>query len=686
MNRVITVKLWMLYLLTMCISIAWLNNNMLAHPATSIVFQNQDKEDKKVLFSFGEDKVSKAEFVRVYEKHNAQDTALYSQQSVEDYLDLYIKFKLKVKEAEEMGLADDQDIVNQLKGYREQLAKNYLYDRKITEKLMAEAYDHMQKEVRTSHILFMVGADASPQDTLKAYNLALGVRDQIVAGGDFTELARQHSKDPSVKDNDGDLGYITAFQTVYPFEWAAYHTPIGDVSMPVRTKFGYHLVKAQDIRPARGEVQVAHILIKVPKKANENLVQAAKDKIDKIATQLAEGKEFKTLAQQFSEDKKTARRGGTLPKFSSGQMLPEFEEAAFMLKEVGAVSAPFQTKLGWHIIQLMDKETVGAYEEVEAEIKKKIKRDSRSRVSEEAFLKKLKKEYQFKSFPENSVAVKELIDKRIMAGAWRFDPAKAKEGQTFDQAIFELTLPNGETQKYDQQTFLTYVQVHQKKAKSQTLEATFNRLVKNFEKDMLLDVEKGYLEEKHPEFAQLMQEFRDGTLLFELTEQKVWNKALQDTTGLQQFHANHADRWQWAERAEATIFKAKDMEIAEKTKKMIGKKKVNVAKIVKEVNSLGVTSDHLTATTELYEKGQNEWVDQVEWKKGKVSDFIKHDDGTVSLVRINKMVAPTNKELKEVRGYVVADYQAELEKAWIEELKKKYPIEVNKKVLKSIYK
>ena len=297
--------------------------------------------DTPVLFTFGENgSVTKAQFVQVYDKHNATDDNRYSKKSVDEYLELYINFKLKVTEAERLGYDTLPKLKSELKNYREQLAQSYLFDKDITERLMQEAYKRMKKEVKTAHILILADEDASPADSLKAHNKIMDIRREIVAGKDFNEAAKQYSQDPSVKDNNGDLGYITAFQTVYPFESAVYNTPVNSVSQPVRTRFGYHLVKVYDQRSARGKVKVAHILAKTPKNADAATLKKAEEKIKGIHARLLKGEKFEAIALKESEDATTNKQGGELDWFGSGQLYPEFEEAAFKLKKKGDLSKP----------------------------------------------------------------------------------------------------------------------------------------------------------------------------------------------------------------------------------------------------------------------------------------------------------------------------------------------------------
>ncbi len=649
--------------------------------ATQLSFANLNvnQDDDPILFSFGDESVTKSEFVYVYEKHNSQDKNQYSQESVDEYLRLYTNFKLKVKEAENLGIDTLSHIMPQLDQYYKQLAQSYLYDKEVSANLVREAYSRMTKEVKTSHILIRVNPDASPQDTALAYNKLAKIRKEIKDGADFEKMAMVHSQDPSVKENKGTLGYITAFQTVYPFESAAYETHKGEVSDIVRTKYGYHIVKVHDIRPAKGRVLTAHILVKSKKTDSADKQKAAKEKIYQLYDQIKSGGDFAQRAKLQSEDKQTSSKGGELPWFGSGRMLPEFEDVAFGLEEIGDISNPFQTRLGWHIVKLLDKEEVGTFEEEEADIKKKIKRDARSKVSKEVFLKRLQSDYKFKSMPNKLTPFKEAKHADVVKGRWQSSTA----GDLLD-VMFSMEIPNKGKVEFTQQHFARFIEKNQLKARSKTQEATIDLLYKMFIEQSLLEVEESRLSEKYPEFRRLLKEFRDGTLLFELTEQKVWNKALEDTVGLKKFHEAHKENYKWEPRLDATIVTIKDPSIAKKVYKKLKKTSSNFSELETAFNEVGAEKI-VSVKHGKYEKGQNELVDDMPYEVG-ISEPINNQDGSVTYVKINEKLPVMVKELKEARGYIIADYQSELEKEWVEELRQKYPVNVKEEVLKSIYK
>ena len=354
----------------------------------SLISSAQEKKDPTILTIAGEN-IPKSEFERVFKKNNNKDST-YDRKSIDDYLQLYINYKLKVKEALELGMDTVKTFIDELGGYRKQLAQPYLVDKQVGENLLHEAYDRMKADVKASHILIKCDPNALPKDTTDAYNKAMKIRTEIVKGADFVKTAKKYSEDPSVKDNDGDLGFFTSLQMVYPFESACYNLKPGEISMPVRTRFGYHIIKVTETRPAQGEVKVAHIMIKAGAAVNHDDSAKAVQKINEIYSKLKAGESFEDLAKQFSEDQSTAKSGGLLPAFGTGRMVPEFEKAAFALKKTGDFSEPVKTTSGWYIIKLVERKGIGSYEEVQSELKQRIQKDSRSELSKSTMIARIK--------------------------------------------------------------------------------------------------------------------------------------------------------------------------------------------------------------------------------------------------------------------------------------------------------
>lgn len=627
------------------------------------------------LFTFGDHLVKLSEFDYVYRKNNVTDDNAYSKQSLEEYLELYINFRLKVKEAESLGMDTVKAIRDELKGYREQLAKSYMQDKEVSEKLLLEAYERMKQEVRASHILIKVAGEGLPADTLKAYKQAVDIRKRVLKGEDFTTLAKEFSADPSVKDNGGDIGYFTVLQTVYPFETAAYTTEVGKISEPVRTKFGYHLVKVLDRRPAQGRINVAHILVKIPDNATPDQLEAAKKKSAEVMQQVKTGVPFDELARKYSDDKLSAGKGGVLPEFSTGKMVAEFEKAAFALQKDGDVSEPVKTDYGYHIIKRISKPGIQTYDEAKADLKKRVERDSRSTMATHVLVDRIKKEYNFKEFPKNKDAFFKTVEEQLAA-----PKIEIANSATYTKPLFELA-----GKAYAEADFAAFLANQQAKKREGLPYKIYSDLYDKFVEKITLDYQDGQLEGKYPEFKMLMQEYRDGTLLFALTDQKVWSKALQDTTGLKEFHEKNKNNYMWDERLNAVIYNARDAKTAKATRKLVTKGKMTPQAILDKINAKDSTKSLLTMQEGIFEKGQQNLIDQTPWVEG-VSANTTGLDNSVTFVHVKKVIPPTPKSLEEARGFIVSDYQEYLEKEWIRSLREKYPVWVDTNAFNTLIK
>jgi peptidyl-prolyl cis-trans isomerase SurA len=627
-----------------------------------------------IMLIVGGDAVTRAEFESIYRKNNSKDTAS-SRKALEEYLQLFINFKLKVKAAKVAGKDTAKAFQTELKGYRRQLAQPYLTDKNVNDKLIQEAYDRSKKDVKASHILISLSSESLPKDTLVAYTKAMKIRERLIKGEDFALLARQNSDDPSAKQNDGDLGYFTSMMMVYPFESAAYLTPIGEISAPVRTKFGYHILKVTNVRDAQGQVHVAHIMVKNPENAKDSIIAENKKKIDEINSKIKKGDDFGQLASQFSDDRSSGKNGGQLPWFGTGKMVPEFEKVAFDLKNDNDVSEPFRTPYGWHIVKRLERKGVQSFDEVKAELKSKISKDSRSQLSSDAVIARVKKE---NGFTEDFKALNEFIlkvDTSFLSGRLKSEALKSMVKPLF-------VLGNEASTQYDFAEFL--VQNQSRQAKDNNLESLVRKSYEYFKNEKIKAYEDVRLEQKYPEFRMLMQEYRDGIMLFEITDENVWSKALKDTLGLEEFHKQNLAKYMWSNRVEAVVYKSKDAKIAKATRKLVAKrakKGTSIDAIRSEINE----SSKLNLQTEIgvFSKGDNETVDGVNWVLGISVDKV-NADGSVTFVEITKVLEPTPKTLQEARGLITADYQTYLEQNWIKELRSKYPVEVKRDIFESI--
>ncbi|MFA6057830.1 MAG: peptidylprolyl isomerase [Taibaiella sp.] len=627
----------------------------------------------QTLFTYGPNAVSKEEFLRVYQKNNAQKKPDFSAKSVNEYLDLYSLFRMKVKEAEQMRLDTTTAVRTELNNYKGQLARTYLSDKEVTKELVKQAYERMKEEVKVAHILIAVRPN---DDTAKAYQKIDSIYNAIVSKkADFGEMAKQFSEDKSSAVKGGDIGYISALQVVYPFENAAYATAPGQVSKPFRTQFGYHLVKVEDKRKSKGQVQVAQIMIGSPKSKGEQGIADSRKKMDKIQAELKGGKKFEDLAKEYSDDKFSKDKGGLMEPFGVGKLMPEFENAAFALKSAGDVAQPIQTEYGLHLIKLVKKIPLESFENVQDNITRRVENDGRATVAKEAYQEKVKKQHGFKDYPENFA--------KVMAA---LPPADAKEKtfkaddyKPYTAPLFELS-----GKKYTQYDFMNYAEGLTRGSLLGNRETAMRDLYKMYQTTTLNDLQQEELEKNNADFRNLITEYRDGILLFDLMDKNVWSKASKDSVGLQEFYVAHKQKYQWQPGFEGTVYQSGSEVDLNKVKAELDKGG-DVNEIMEKL-----TSD-ATPVQVSQQSGRFEFsrfpVDQSYFAEGKASKVFRNDDGTFSMVVANKLFKTAEERtLDEARGFAIADYQDYLEKKWNDELKAKYPVKVEEKTLKTIVK
>jgi len=646
-----------------------IKNLFIASLLLSFTALSAQSDNSETFIDFGDEKISKTEFKRVYKKNNNGE--MVSKSTVDEYLDLYINFRLKVLEAEARGLDTNAEFIKELAGYRRQLAQPYMSADEILEELKREAYSRLQIDIRASHILISVAADARPEDTLTAYKKAEEVKKILKQGEDFEEVAKKYSDDPSAKVNGGDLGYFTAFYMVYPFESAAYNTKQGGISEIVRSKFGYHVLKVQDKRDAVGNVTVEHILISSDPELSKT--DDPEGKIEEIYGKIKSGLNFEEMAAQFSDDTRSASQGGRLPPFGVSRMVPEFEAVAYEIKKPGDISKPFKTQYGWHIIRLINREPIGSFTEIESELNSRVEKDSRSNLQEGAVLQKIKKDY---GFSENLSELEDFY--KALNNTYFEENWDAKSISNLDNVLFTIG-----DKEVNQSDFTAFLNKNQNKRKPIDIVVLVNRRYNDFKNIELLNYKDSKLDEEYPEFKALMEEYHDGILLFNLTDEVVWSRAVNDSAGLSDYYQNNKENYKWKKRADAIVFSALNAEIAEATKKLLkDQDSVDVVAVVEEINK----SSQLNLKYELkkYQKDENEMLDGVEWAKG-ISQNIEKD-GRIGFVYIKEVLEPTYKTIEDSRGTITSDYQEYLENKWIESLKNKYSYKVDQAVLKSLKK
>jgi peptidyl-prolyl cis-trans isomerase SurA len=613
--------------------------------------------------------VNKTEFEQIYWKNKKEKIA--TKEDLDEYIQLFINFKLKVIAAEELGLDTTKKFIDELSGYRIQLEKPYLIDTSINEDLINEAYYRTINEVNASHIMTKLGPNPSSADTLKAYNKILDIRNKIISGNmGFEEAAEELSEDPYARSSKGNLGYFNAFKMLYSFECAAYDTPVGKVSKIVRTKYGYHIVQPNSIRKAKGRVKTSHIMITTSPKKENNL---SEEKIKSIHKDLVEKtKTFEELAIQFSEDRKSAKNGGEIGWINSGgNFYPEFEEAVFSLKTDGEYSKPFKTPNGWHIVKRLSYEPIGDLKSMSYSLKNKIQKDARAQKTKSSFINKLKTEYQLKImfYMKDLMAI--LNNKNF-----NFENIESNEKiKNINNDV--LTFSNI---SYTYLDFIKYLSKSRLIDKDKNDEKLIKQQFGNFINQNLIAFEKTQLETKHPDFKALMKEYRDGILLFEISDQNIWTKAIQDTAGLKEFYKSNQDTWKWPNRISGTLFTSESKKTLNKVKSLKLKKSLSNDSIMSILNS-----DNLFNL-----KYENQIIDDFDKYNLAYKDLEKGFNGPFNneekwvFIYVEDKLPQRNKEIKEAEGIIVSAYQNYLEDQWLTSLKEKHKISINFETLYSI--
>ena len=676
--------------------------------AISLTLQAQI-QDPKTLFTVGGKPVSIEEFRTVYMKNNQSKDA-FSEKDLKEYLELYTKFKVKVAEAFELKLDTSSTFKNELSSYRTQLAQPYLRDKQTIDQLVKEAWERNKTEIRASHILIRITENASPADTLTAFRRISEIRSRLVKGEEFGAVALESSEDPSVKQNKGDLGWFGAFRMIYPFENMAYTTPKGQFSEVFRTQFGYHILIKKDERPSLGEVRAAHIMVLSRPNDPDSLQAVAKTRVEEIEKKLKAGENFESLARQFSEDPSSNRNGGAMPWFGTGRMVPEFEEAAFALKNVNDVSVPVKTAYGWHIIKLLEKRGIPPFEEAKADLQSKVERDARLYTNRTNLLAKLKKEYNVTHFNAALEATLNLLDSNIVAGNFKMDSAKIAglNQKLFDFAPIPVPVPTTtikttattgkkttvparkgavapavrNTEARTASDFINFVIKNQAPAEGADPKMLGRKLYDSFVDDQIMAYEDSRLDQKYPEFKNLMTEYREGILLFDLTDKMVWTKAVQDSTGLKAFYEKVKQNHLWGERVEGGIFYCANEKIASNVRKDVKRGKLTGVEMLKKFASDNPLN--LRIEEGKFEKSAKDVLSKIVWQPG-ISENQKIENQIV-FVNIKKILAPEPKMLSEIRGVVTSEYQNVLEKSWIEGLMKKFPVVVNEAAFQALIK
>jgi peptidyl-prolyl cis-trans isomerase SurA len=624
----------------------------------------------KTLMTVAGEPVTAGEFIRMFKK--SQEPG--SPSNVDDYLQQFIVFKLKVADAAGEGYDTTKAFRNELNGYRNQLAQNYLTDNQFKEKLLHKTYQRSLTEINAWHILVNCASEAKPEDTLAAYKKAADIRERIIKGESFEHVARGTSDDPSVKINGGNLGYFTVFQMIMPFEDAAYKLKKGAISDPVRTPYGYHIIKIEDKRPARGKILVAHIMKVAPPGTGEKEMKNAEEAINKIYEELQAGESFSELARKYSDHKESASDGGKLNWFGTGEIISDFSEAAFSIPDTGKYTRPVRTPYAWHIIKLLDKKPQGSFEETKSYLESRINKSYLNSLSKKSFIDNLKAEYKFRV---NQLAFDWFVantDTLIIKGLAKYNKESIPSGNLYTFANQLMTVKE----------FASYLEKRGSMIITDDPVSFVSQSIETRISDQIIKYENSMLEKKYPDFRYLMDEFHDGILLFEISGKKVWNRVGEDSIGLKNYYENHKRDFLTRKGITAKIYTlrspGKEKMIASAFKKYSRKPETDdlmLAKFNKKNDSLLVITDGKWFT------GDDQELDKIEWKTGVVYRTIKNYP---SIIAISKVIEPEPLPFEEVQGEMISGYQDYLENDWIRQLKSNYNVKVDDLVLSEVKK
>ncbi|MDN5356705.1 MAG: peptidyl-prolyl cis-trans isomerase SurA [Rikenellaceae bacterium] len=641
-------------------------------------------QNDKTLLVIENQKVPVSEFLDIYTKNNKNVD--YSKASIDEYLDLFINYKLKLMEIQRLRLDTQKNFINEFQKYRDQLAQSYLIDKNTVDKLLNEAYSRMQNDVRVSHILVKLSPYANPKDTLKAYNKALEIRKKLLNGADFTKLAIEMSDDNSARDqntadgrlipgNGGDLGYFNVFNMLYEFESAAYNLNVGEISLPVRTPVGYHIIKLTEKHPAIYRFKIAHILLMYPPNATAQNKESIKAKADSIYKEILHGADFAELANLHSDDKGSANKGGELPWLTPFRLVPSFVKPIYS-HNPGDYIPPVETFYGWHIIKLIDKQSPPEFASVKQELLTKLYKDPRYLLAQKKIADSLKQVYKIQ------------YDKKLLVNLAK----SINKDSLLKRSFNESQIPNLDNilVKIDDnyiyiKDFANYIKKNQSLfTNTDDIQIFVNKMFDNFLNDKILEIEKENLENKNPKFAAQINDYKEGILIFNLMDQNIWSKAMKDTAGLKAYYETIKNKYLTDEKAKIGIFKTNDAKIAKKVQKTlqknIKKSQYNPNLILSKINKKNnvVSYDSIVIETKkLADIGLEKNVNAI---------LTKENNNSYEIYWLQDIIAPQPKSLDEVRGLVISEYQTYLEKQWINELRNRYHWQVNEEVLKSLYK
>lgn len=670
----------------------------------SNVLKAQEVKDDPIIIEIGDEKIRQSEFMKSFNQSNTELSKMSEadkRNALKEYVYLYTNFRLKIKAALDERYDTASSFEKEYSVYRDEIAAPYLIDSQSLENIMQEVYRRNQQAVRASHIMVALPRNPSSEDTLKAYNKAMDIYAKAIEkGADFKKLAIAFSEDPSVKThesrnsdktiegNGGDLGYFSVFDMVLPFEDAAYGLEIGEISKPVRSEYGYHIIKLVDKVNIYGKTSIQHIWVgSVSERDSARMLSVINDAYRRLNA----GEDFNKVVQDCSEDRRSLPVNGLLEDVPAKRMVPEYVKEISKLK-VGEYSQPFKTKYGWHIIKVVKKDTIPPLDDMRAFYKQRISRDQRSKQPQNVFVENMKEKYTF---------VNHNVDSKVA-----FDELRATVTDSVFKRTWELpTLQNGSlpaftigNKTYTVNDFAKYINDSQRRLRirRKNLDEYYQEIYDYFVNDKIIEYADSKLEQEYPEFNEMVEEYRNGLLIFAYNDSKVWSKAILDTVGLKEFYAvesikhdinnpEHA-KYFWGNRADIMtvavmdsncVEKSKAMKVVEKNAFKEGMSKEEMTKLVeKKVNKKKCSlANPIFVRTIMVEK-ENEIIKPEQFKKGIYKGTNQRSMGYV-IVIVRGIKDPELKSLRDARGYYINDYQNYLEENLIKELRSKYKVVVH---------
>ncbi|MEX2234098.1 MAG: peptidylprolyl isomerase [Cyclobacteriaceae bacterium] len=617
----------------------------------------QSRERSQTLFTINKKAVPAEEFIYLYCKNHQHKPEEFTKEKIGEYLNLFINYKLKVEEAFSRGMDTTSAFKKEYQTYRDELLKPYLPDSKVVDSLVSLTYGRLKEEVNASHILIALKPGASPQDTLEAFKKITDLRMRALDGENFDELAAANSQEPGAEVTKGNLGFFTAMQMVFPFEQAAYLTPVGGISQPVRTQFGYHILKVLDRQPSRGEVEISHIMIRTGDGVNND---EAKNRIFDIYEQLQKGMNWEEFCRQFSEDPNSKDKGGKLRPFGVGAMasVPEFQEMAFSLQKEGDISDPVETQYGWHILRLESRISLPPFDELKASLTQRVSRDERVRISRQAIRERMRNEF---GYIENSPAKAKIF---AMADSIL---QKKPSGETSLQEEVLFTMQN---QPYRVKDFVAYVS-EQPAHNATDPQQYLDQLLVQYADVVQLQLMEEKVKVESPDYKWLLKEYYEGILLFEIMEKEVWNKAMEDTTGQRNYFRAHVSDYKAGERMVGKIYSSNTKAHMENLKDLFESQDPGFNEFV--------TTNRVRQDSGSFENHDRAIFSKISWSPG---IYLTDNNGQYHLVHIEKILPPGPETFQEARPSVISDYQTYLENSWISELKRKFGVKVEKRAKK----